>query len=288
MNRFCFYSKEDEGRTVVDNTFITDYMPLARADQIKVYLFGLMQTQQNAEDSYTIEQMAEILDLSESDIQKAIGYWQDQGLIEYYEGGTEATITYLNCKKKETPVKTSEPDELGEVIEKCQAMFKVPLASHQKSDIEHWYNDYGFTGETIAYVFNYSLERLEGRQVASSAKSNYIKKVAEDWHQNGIKTLKEAIDYVSANSVENQFLYKVLSMLGIRNRDIMENDRRLYKKWTTEMGLTGDDILRAAETCPKPNMNYLDGILKRPATKPKKTPKKTIDVSLYKKELEQI
>ena len=46
MNRFEFINNNDDiGVTIVENIFINHFMPMARGDYVKVYLYGLKCTQ---------------------------------------------------------------------------------------------------------------------------------------------------------------------------------------------------------------------------------------------------
>ena len=81
---FCSYSSQliVENKTPIDNLFITSFMPHARGECVKVYLYGLLMCNDSNTHHKTIEQFSKALNMSEQDIESAFLFWQDQGLIQ--------------------------------------------------------------------------------------------------------------------------------------------------------------------------------------------------------------
>ena len=80
----CSYSNKFimEGLTVLDNTFLNEFLPQATGDDVKVYLYGLsLCSNPNIEDN-CIDTMSKVLSLTEDDIIKSFSYWQEMGLIQ--------------------------------------------------------------------------------------------------------------------------------------------------------------------------------------------------------------
>ncbi|MDD3109180.1 MAG: hypothetical protein PHH32_00880, partial [Eubacteriales bacterium] len=69
------------GITAVENLFFTEYLPDASGDQVKVYLWGLYQSQRGAKD-YTLKQMSRDLGLEEAQVEAALRYWERRRLVE--------------------------------------------------------------------------------------------------------------------------------------------------------------------------------------------------------------
>ena len=79
---FCTFSKEkDNGYTIVDNKYITKYLPEADGFAVKVYLYGLYLCE-NRETEFSIHSMAEVLKTTETKIQEAFSFWEDYDLVE--------------------------------------------------------------------------------------------------------------------------------------------------------------------------------------------------------------
>lgn len=70
--------------TLVANDFLDNYMPKANGDYIKVYLYLL----RNKTERISISDVAEKLELTEGDVNRALKYWKEQGiLIDRIESG---------------------------------------------------------------------------------------------------------------------------------------------------------------------------------------------------------
>ena len=79
---FCTFSKDfDNGYTIVDNKFITKYLPEADGFAVKVYLYGLYLCE-NREAEFSIASMAEVLKTTEENIRQAFAFWEDYDLVE--------------------------------------------------------------------------------------------------------------------------------------------------------------------------------------------------------------
>ena len=67
---FCSFSKEAsiQGKTSIDNVFITNYLPFATDNAVKVYLYGLYACQNNGNDDITT--FANELNLTVDDVKE--------------------------------------------------------------------------------------------------------------------------------------------------------------------------------------------------------------------------
>jgi len=60
--------------TPVENLFISEYLPGAKGDHVKVYLYGLMQAYHPSREM-TVGDMAHDLSLTEEEVMAAFRYW---------------------------------------------------------------------------------------------------------------------------------------------------------------------------------------------------------------------
>ena len=63
--------------TAVSNTFIDTYMAAANGEYVKVFLYLL----RHAQEELTIPKIADALNHTESDVKRALSYWEDAGLL---------------------------------------------------------------------------------------------------------------------------------------------------------------------------------------------------------------
>ncbi len=76
--------------TQVPNAFIDAYMPYADGSFVKIYLYLLRQAQDRVE-KLSIEDIADALNNTESDVLRALHYWENTGLIHLTFQGTTLT-----------------------------------------------------------------------------------------------------------------------------------------------------------------------------------------------------
>ena len=88
------YTDTPEGVTVVKNAFIDQYMPQANGEFVKVYLYLLRCA--NTGRDLSLSSIADALEHTDKDIQRALSYWEKQDLIHIKAtpGGVIHSITF--------------------------------------------------------------------------------------------------------------------------------------------------------------------------------------------------
>lgn len=67
--------------TIIPNNFIDEYMIKANGEFVKVYLYVQSQIQANREQNLSISVIADKLECTEKDVQRAFTYWEKEGLL---------------------------------------------------------------------------------------------------------------------------------------------------------------------------------------------------------------
>ena len=67
-------------RTKIENLFISEYLPDAPGDYVKVFLFGLMHAQYDLKPDR--KELSRLLGLSMDEIAEAWIYWESRGLVK--------------------------------------------------------------------------------------------------------------------------------------------------------------------------------------------------------------
>ncbi len=274
MNKFYIsMQNEDLGITPIENIFINHYLPKAPGDFVKVYLLGLKFCFNNT-GSISNEVIAKTLDLLESDVVKAWNYWEKQGIVNIEKQGQgDNTIFFLNIKEvvlnkssllqSEQPKNTAEKlvesrkdnriKEMHEIIEK---MYGRPLSSIEMTLYQRWMSEYSFTPEVIILMLEDCFNR--GRK-----ESAYIKQVALNWYNSGVKTSEDAEKYMIIHREKWEKYFKVMSFLGFK-RPPTQKEEELMDKWFAKFKLDLEIILEAcAKTTAisQPNFRYIDKII---------------------------
>ncbi len=120
-------SVQEKKYTLLSNLFIDDYMPQANGAYVKVYLY-LLRLLGNTGKECTLTSVADALDETEKDIERALKYWEEKNLmrLEREEGAAITGVAFLEPPEvertpetqEETPSKDSaetEPKEKEEV-----------------------------------------------------------------------------------------------------------------------------------------------------------------------------
>lgn len=212
--------------TQVNNDFIDGEMLSANGEYVKVYLLLLRYAGDRSLDitEAIISKIADKLDCPEKDVLRALEYWEKKGILE-------------GQSLKEDESKKKEKVEMGRLLVMATKHMGCQLTMSNVNDVYYIYHDLGFSYELTNYLFEYC---------ARKGKTNisYIKKVAENWHENKVTTVQQAKDHTDQNYV---FCYKVLSAFGIKGRNAAQVEIDYCNKWVKELGFSQEMVLKACE-----------------------------------------
>ena len=182
--------------TDVENIFINEYMAAAPGDYVKVYLYGLLYSQYQADMTY--KDMAKQLDLSEEQIEEAWNYWAEMGVVGKYQRGFGAKGDYdiefkqLRSLMYGRGVESEEKKdgegvplydaELKELLFEVESIMGKPLSVRDTREVFSWITELDATKEVISSAIVYCLEK--GKDSVS-----YISKVIAQWTADGLKTV---------------------------------------------------------------------------------------------------
>ena len=122
--------------TTIPNIFLDRYMPSANGEFVKVYLCLLRMYANPAGRSSTLTDIADLLNHTESDIIRAIKYWEKAGLLSVgYSGDIPVSITLLPIRQKPDRLSTDSPAEEPSynTAETPQQKESTPLANRRLS-----------------------------------------------------------------------------------------------------------------------------------------------------------
>ena len=278
MNLFRLKSNnEDLGQTLVENLFLSHYMPFAPANHVKVYLLGLKYSQSYVNNMLSTETIAKTLGISCDEVNAAWRYWSEQGIVRLYpytHAGTEGgfTVEYLNIKeivlnikeKKEITGKYSPEriinargnQNIREMFDSFRKLFGRELSPNELFIFLDWMDDYNFPSDVIKLLVEDCISR-DKKDIA------YLKQVAKNWFDAGIDSVDKANQYNSRHKEKWQKYNKVLSFLRL-GRQPTSAEEELLQKWFYAFEYSEDIVLKACELTAKtlkPSFNYIDKIL---------------------------
>lgn len=100
MNGLTLCGDGTQGHTLVSNLFLDNYMPAANGEYVKVYLY-LLRCLENGGPELTISLIADTFDHTESDVQRALRYWEKMKLLRLQYDGDHA-LTGIQLLSGET------------------------------------------------------------------------------------------------------------------------------------------------------------------------------------------
>lgn len=246
--------------TPVDNQFILEYLPGAKGDHVKVYLYGLTQCY-HPQGDMDLERMTRELNMTMEDVQAAFRYWERKGLVIRISDNPPA-YRYVNVKQMMFSGAASQVDPVYEAFsEAVYAVFNNERKLHGK-DIQfcfEWVEDLGLPVEVVISLLEH-MRDTRGKDFTFRSAEKRAVELAE----NGIRTAEDAAHYLQLDVMVQRGSKEVLKRMG-QYRNPTDDEQALYRKWIKEWGFKPDAILEACAdtTGGKPSFKYLNGILNK-------------------------
>jgi len=267
----------------IENIFISEYMPGAPAEYVKVYLYACMYAQQREE--MTHQSLARQLRISEEEVDRAWTYWEQLRAVKKHPHGSGGLLSYdiefVNLReqmygrpravKEDKKVYSEDAEKLlvnreaKNMISDVERLTGKVLSSREAQEIQNWVTDLGVSPELITFAFSHYAPKGKGR-------INYISQVITQWCEQGFRTPEEAQNYL--NEMEKKYgqQKRVLQALGM-NRNATEAESELMDRWFDEMGFSLERVLEACArtvSISNPNLRYVNKILENWAQEAKR------------------
>ena len=227
----------------ITKDFIQNQLPIAPPLYTCIYLI------QKAFPDATQEQVAEILNVLESDVVGAWKYWKTKdvssGVI------VEKKITIIEEQNIETPLLLERKpaystEELSEymkhkemkaLLQTAQKKLAKPLSQQDISMIFGFYDWLGLPINVIEMLLSYCVsDGFKGMR--------YIEKVAMGWAEDGINTIEKATEYIEMRKVKYGGIMRAFGQTG---RGPIDAEEAYMKKWLKEYRLPMDVLQLACQ-----------------------------------------
>lgn len=270
-------------QTGVDNMFINDLLPMAPGDYVKVYMFGLMYSEQGKEIRQS--QMAAILNMPEEKIDNAWKYWEKQGVVEIENISNNSIETnygvrfisqieaYFNANAKGS---TFAKDKTTEELNRDERnIFNTDMALVLKKLYEELEEKSGQllspkamdtvaeaigTYEVDPKVFSYAIKYCTDRNQYSV---DYITKVAINWKKEGLDSKSEVEKYNEKYDERFSNYKRIFEKMGFK-RPVSDADIELIDPWFDKYNFTLKEVLDACGKTAglrEPNLKYVNKVL---------------------------
>ncbi|MBQ8808063.1 MAG: DnaD domain protein [Clostridia bacterium] len=263
--------------------FINKYMISANATYVKVYLYGLAKCYEGNED-VSNAQIAEALDILETDVSKAWRYWKKVGLVHSEGKGTLVFDAVGRSQEKDASpkentkeysekenVQKTKPSSMKEIskamginpkmketVTMAEQLLKKTLSQREVTSLYHFMQSYSMSQEMVLVLLEYCV-------TIDKTNFSYIEKVAEGWNEQGINTLEEATKVLNRVTKEARMIKKCKKMFGLE-REFSQTEANYIAGWITQLGMS-ESLIRTAyertvKNTGKVSMPYMNTILK--------------------------
>lgn len=273
---------------LVNNSFVDKYMCEANGSFIKVYLYLL---RHSSKYDLEISDIANALNLMESDVIRAFKYWQKRNLIKYVQhSDRDFEISFVNAEEniddesnidasltpksiaKHSSVPTGVNYQKSDIItymrnnDGIRHMFLISeqLLSKTLTDTDRkiLFSFYDYLGMPVEVIFTL----LEYCISIGKTNMRYVEKVAYSWADKGINTLAKASLYVKEENEVNNTFKRFKTMFKISGREFTPSEETFIRDWVYTYKYSDEAIAEAYEKAVantgKVSFKYMDAVLK--------------------------
>ncbi len=259
--------------TAVENIFLSEYMPEAPSEYVKIYLFALMYTSSGYYMDSEI--IAKQLRIEVEDVLKAWTYWENIGVIkkDYYDKTNkfEYDVEFLSLREQLYGNKSQkaaakgianafEDRNLSEFFKSLEKKLNRPLAGNEPAGIIKIIENYAVSLPLLEYCYSYCIKK--GKTALS-----YVESVIRGWSDKNINDVEKAEAYLMQQDQRYSAYKRVMKALGFA-RNVTEAEQEKIDYW---MDVLDFDLERIVEACKKtsgianPNINYVNSIIENRA-----------------------
>ena len=250
---------------VVPMKLVEDVFPSTNATFIKVYMHILMLSAKNA--SIDVSQVAESLQLLESDVLQAVKYWQSNDALELVGDDEQNSSNETELSHSDSPAtyeiseindKIEENSKLSEMLQLSQEVLGKPITPAEMKTLYWMHDSLEFSPEVILMLLEYC--------VSIGKKSmQYIERVATSWHSKGIFTIEDVENFLSHEEYTKNYINSLKYVFGIKDRVFTGMEEDFIRKWHDDLNMSEEMIALAYEYCilriNKISFPYMDKII---------------------------
>lgn len=282
VNPICLSSVMTLPTSVADN-----HLKLANPEHIKVLIYIF----RNLAEGIIIEKIADATGVSEYDINEALLYWADAGILL----PDTTTPVADEIKKPKAVVKNEKPsrtdvarralsdEKIKYLLQEAQMMLGRNLKSNETSTLVWLYDDMGLKISVILLVIQYAITK-------DKANIRFIEQIAVDLINKEVETLAEAEEALHQNDM-GEIAWKIVSSaFGIERRKPSKKETELSLLWVNDWKISKELLSAAYDECvnhkSKLSFPYIAKIIEGWHSKGITSPDELEDRKEYKKEKE--
>lgn len=230
---FCSFSKDyaENDYTLIENRFLTKYMPESDGFFVKVYLYGLFLCQNTASD-FSVASMAEVLKTTEDKIRDAFCFWENYDLVEILSK-EPFSVSYLPVRTatgRPTRINYSRYADFNKELLRKMSSVGKDVGYAQSVKYMQFLDENEMQPQAFLLIVEYCISK-QGEAVSPA----YIFNKAKKFIREGLYTyeqVEKALSSYNAHEKELLALFAAMKIAGAPD----ESDYAAYTRWTEEKG----------------------------------------------------
>ena len=229
---FCKFSPsyQSKNQTLIDNVFITDFLPKAPDLCVKAYLLGLHKCNLADEHDNNLEYFSKTLNVCEEDVISLFKYWEDMGLVQVLST-SPIEVRYLPINASAVSVKKFKVDKYADFNIQAQELIGERMI--MPNDYAEFYNlieKHHIQENALLAIIKYCVENK-----GFNLNPKYVIAVAKDWARENITTLEQVEEKIVELGVVDDKMTLILTAMGTK-RKVQLEDKELLNKWLNSFG----------------------------------------------------
>ncbi len=275
--------KIDLGQTAIENLFINDFMPAAKADYVKVYLLGY-RLACSGNDSFSNETIAKQLAMDIDEVVAAWHYWQRQGIVKCIDNDInhsehqfdvqfdsirekyiESSKPLPTIKRKDETTSSSKliaalsNPHIKKMFEDSEFYARRMLTPQERSRVLTFLENYHMDVDLVVMAFYITYEE----RAITQNQLNYIEGIIRNWYSSSIFSMAALKESERTGIKHYQLIREVSRALGFNQRQIPSEVQNVVTEWLDIKKYDADYISyvvkQATRRTNNPNINYLVG-----------------------------
>ena len=229
---FCKFSPSysSKNQTVIDNIFITDFLPKAPDLCVKAYLLGLQKCGLADDNTNTMDYFVKTLNVCEDDVVSLFKYWEDLGLVQVLST-CPIEVRYLPINSTLGNVKKFQVDKYTDFnIQAQELLGKRMIMPNEYVEFYNLIENHHMEQAALLGIIKYCVDN-KGFGISP----NYCIAVARDWSSEGVISLNQVEEKIQELCVVDDKMSLILAAMGTK-RKIQLEDKELLNKWLNVFG----------------------------------------------------
>ncbi len=236
---FCKFSPsyQSKNQTLIDNVFITDFLPKAPDLCVKAYLLGLHKCNSADDGDNNLSYFAKTLNVCEDDVISLFKYWEDMGLVQVLSTNP-IEVRFLPINASSVGVKKFQVDKYTNFNIQAQELIgERMIMPNDYADFYNLIEKHHIQEDAMLAIIKYCVDNK-----GFNLNPKYVIAVAKDWARENIITLEQVEQKISELGVVDDQMSLILSQMGTK-RKVQLEDKELINKWLNLYGFELNVVL---------------------------------------------